>query len=97
MHLPSVELKLASKCFRTEPDYYKQVKSPIDFTRIQQKLKTEEYQTFEEFCEDVELLVDNTRTYYKVGDSLVLIFKSISMLLRRRNDQQVIYLMSISG
>ncbi|KAE9416161.1 hypothetical protein Angca_009178, partial [Angiostrongylus cantonensis] len=50
---------------RTEPDYYKQVKSPIDFTRIQQKLKTEEYQSFEEFCEDFELLVDNTRNYYK--------------------------------
>ncbi|VDM60949.1 unnamed protein product [Angiostrongylus costaricensis] len=52
-------------CSRAEPDYYKQVKSPIDFTRIQQKLKTEEYQSFEEFCEDFELLVDNTRNYYK--------------------------------
>ncbi|VDO63669.1 unnamed protein product [Heligmosomoides polygyrus] len=92
-HTDSENKQLAEKFIRTpsrrtEPDYYKQVKSPIDFTRIQQKLKTEEYQTFEEFCEDVELLVDNTRTYYKVGDSLVLIFKSISMLLRRRNDQQ---------
>ncbi|EPB65995.1 hypothetical protein ANCCEY_14918, partial [Ancylostoma ceylanicum] len=46
-------------------DYYKQVKSPIDLTRIQQKLKTEEYLSFEEFCEDVELLMENTRTYYK--------------------------------
>ncbi|VDM84739.1 unnamed protein product, partial [Strongylus vulgaris] len=50
---------------RTEPDYYKQVKSPIDLTRIQQKLKTEEYLTFEEFCRDVELLMENTRMYYK--------------------------------
>ncbi|VDK53710.1 unnamed protein product [Cylicostephanus goldi] len=51
--------------FRTEPDYYKQVKSPIDLTRIQQKVKTEEYRSFEEFCGDVELLIENTRTYYK--------------------------------
>ncbi|VDO49624.1 unnamed protein product [Haemonchus placei] len=70
-HTDSENRQLAEKFIRTpsrraEPDYYKQVKSPIDFTRIQQKLKTEEYQTFEEFCEDVELLVDNTRTYYKV-------------------------------
>nr|CDJ80411.1 Bromodomain and Bromo adjacent region and High mobility group and Zinc finger domain containing protein [Haemonchus contortus] len=69
-HTDSENRQLAEKFIRTpsrraEPDYYKQVKSPIDFTRIQQKLKTEEYQTFEEFCEDVELLVDNTRTYYK--------------------------------
>lgn len=69
-HTDSENKQLAEKFIRTpsrrtEPDYYKQVKSPIDFTRIQQKLKTEEYQTFEEFCEDVELLVDNTRTYYK--------------------------------
>ncbi|WKX90196.1 hypothetical protein Q1695_009217 [Nippostrongylus brasiliensis] len=69
-HTDSENKQLAEKFIRTpsrraEPDYYKQVKSPIDFTRIQQKLKTEEYQTFEEFCEDVELLVDNTRAYYK--------------------------------
>ncbi|KAK6057999.1 Bromodomain protein [Cooperia oncophora] len=69
-HTDSENRQLADKFIRTpsrrtEPDYYKQVKSPIDFTRIQQKLKTEEYQSFEEFCEDVELLVDNTRTYYK--------------------------------
>ncbi|KAJ1355467.1 Protein polybromo-1 [Parelaphostrongylus tenuis] len=50
---------------RTEPDYYKQIKSPIDLTRIQQKLKTEEYQSFDEFCNDIELLIDNTRNYYK--------------------------------
>ncbi|CAI4231619.1 unnamed protein product [Auanema sp. JU1783] len=50
---------------RTEPEYYKTVKSPIDLTRIQQKLKTEEYHSFDQFCKDVELLVENTQAYYK--------------------------------
>ncbi|EYC16997.1 hypothetical protein Y032_0032g2608 [Ancylostoma ceylanicum] len=69
-HTDSENRQLSEKFVRTpsrraEPDYYKQVKSPIDLTRIQQKLKTEEYLSFEEFCEDVELLMENTRTYYK--------------------------------
>ncbi|KAK6728994.1 hypothetical protein RB195_006197 [Necator americanus] len=69
-HTDSENRQLSEKFVRTpsrraEPDYYKQVKSPIDLTRIQQKLKTEEYHSFEEFCGDVELLMENTRTYYK--------------------------------
>uniref|UniRef100_A0A1I7WT51 Bromo domain-containing protein n=1 Tax=Heterorhabditis bacteriophora TaxID=37862 RepID=A0A1I7WT51_HETBA len=58
---------------RADPEYYKQVKSPIDLTRIQQKLKTEEYRSFDEFCEDVELLVENSKSYYKVILQLLLV------------------------
>ncbi|CAD6186179.1 unnamed protein product [Caenorhabditis auriculariae] len=50
---------------RTDPEYYKVVSEPIDVTRIQQKLNTDEYRNFEQFCADVELLVKNARAYYK--------------------------------
>lgn len=52
---------------RSDPDYYKVVEKPIDLQRIQQKLKSEEYRSFAEFCKDVELLIKNAKLAYKVG------------------------------
>lgn len=47
-------------------DYYKQVEKPIDISRIQQKLKSGDYASLKEFCNDVELLINNAKIYYKV-------------------------------
>lgn len=56
---------------KTEPQYYEMIKSPIDMLKIQQKIKTDVYNELEEFCKDVQLLVDNAKLYYaKVSSSL---------------------------
>ncbi|KAK4299042.1 hypothetical protein Pmani_003145 [Petrolisthes manimaculis] len=49
---------------KTEPQYYEVVKVPIDMLKIQQKIKTDVYNELEEFCHDVQLLVDNAKLYY---------------------------------
>lgn len=48
-------------------DYYNSVKQPIDLIKIQQKLKTDEYETFEQFDEDIVLLFSNAINYYEVS------------------------------
>lgn len=53
---------------RNNPDYYKIVENPIDLSTIQRKIRSEEYAEFEGFQKDVELLVDNAKTYYDCGD-----------------------------
>ena len=55
-------LRLPKK--KTEPQYYDVVKKPIDVLKIQQKAKTEAYNDIDEFYEDVQLLVQNAKTYY---------------------------------
>ncbi|VBB33061.1 unnamed protein product, partial [Acanthocheilonema viteae] len=52
---------------RTDPKYFDVVTHPIDLTRIQQKIKTEEYSTVEDLSTDIRLLVNNNKTYYKEG------------------------------
>uniref|UniRef100_A0A915PSR4 Protein polybromo-1 n=1 Tax=Setaria digitata TaxID=48799 RepID=A0A915PSR4_9BILA len=52
---------------RTEPKYFDVVTHPIDLTRIQQKIKTEEYSTVEDLSADIRLLVNNNKAYYKEG------------------------------
>ncbi|XP_071547124.1 protein polybromo-1 isoform X2 [Panulirus ornatus] len=49
---------------KTEPQYYDMIKSPIDMLKIQQRIKTDVYNDLEEFCKDVQLLVDNAKLYY---------------------------------
>ncbi|KAK7081997.1 Protein polybromo-1, partial [Halocaridina rubra] len=49
---------------KTEPQYYEMIKNPIDMLKIQQKIKTDVYNDLEEFCKDVQLLVDNGKLYY---------------------------------
>lgn len=52
--------------FRTSPEYYEAVETPIDLSKIKQKLKSEEYEEVEQFNEDIELLVNNSKLFYKV-------------------------------
>ena len=52
---------------RSEPGYYDVVENPIDVIKIQQKLKTDEYDNIEEMKEDFLLLVANSKLYYKKG------------------------------
>lgn len=67
---------------KTEPQYYEMIKSPIDMLKIQQKIKTDVYNELEEFCKDVQLLVDNAKLYYaKVRYSAELISVSGSYYL----------------
>ncbi|XP_018021058.1 protein polybromo-1 [Hyalella azteca] len=49
---------------RSEPQYFEVVSKPIDMLKIQQKIKTDQYDELEEFCADIQLLVDNAKLYY---------------------------------
>lgn len=52
--------------YRTHSDYYTLIKQPIDLIRIQQKIRTDEYQNLEQFIDDIELLLNNAKTFYRV-------------------------------
>jgi protein polybromo-1 len=62
--LGDIFLKLPPK--RTNPDYYNIVKEPIDLLRVQQKLKSNEYERFQDFDSDIQLLIANSKLFYKV-------------------------------
>lgn len=47
--------------------FFKVVTNPIDLLKIQQKLKTEEYDDIEDMQADIELLVNNAKSFYKVA------------------------------
>lgn len=51
---------------RHNHEYYRIVEKPIDFIRIQQKIRTDSYQNFEQFISDIELLLKNAKTFYLV-------------------------------
>jgi len=38
----------------------------MDFIKIQQKIKTDEYQDLDDMSSDIELLVSNAKAFYKV-------------------------------
>lgn len=55
---------------RTHAEYYTIIKQPIDLIRIQQKIRTDEYQTLEQFTDDIQLLLNNAKTFYKVKEKI---------------------------
>ena len=50
-------IKLPTK--RANPDYYNVVKEPIDLIKIQQKIKSNDYTKFQDFENDIYLLISN--------------------------------------
>jgi hypothetical protein len=56
---------------------YQVVTNPIDLLKLQQKLKTDEYEDVEEFTSDVQLMVNNAKAFYKV----IVIFSLMSLYI----------------
>ncbi|CAF1481874.1 unnamed protein product, partial [Rotaria sordida] len=50
---------------RANTDYYTSIKEPIDLTEIQQKIHSDQYDSFEQFLDDIELLINNAKNYYR--------------------------------
>lgn len=50
---------------RQEPAYYDVVSNPIDLIKVQQKLKMDEYEDVEDLQNDIELMVNNAKSFYK--------------------------------
>ncbi|XP_045461184.1 protein polybromo-1 isoform X2 [Harmonia axyridis] len=50
---------------RQEPGYYEVVTNPMDLLKVQQKLKTDEYEDIDDLQNDIELIVSNTKAFYK--------------------------------
>ncbi|XP_065348205.1 protein polybromo-1 isoform X6 [Cloeon dipterum] len=50
---------------RQEPAYYEVVTNPIDLLRVQQKLRTDEYEDIEQLTADIELMIGNAKAFYK--------------------------------
>jgi len=43
------------------------VSNPIDLIKIQQKIKTDEYDDVDDLQSDLELLTNNAKSFYKVN------------------------------
>lgn len=51
---------------RANLEYHEIIKQPIDLNKIQQKFKTDEYQMFQQFDSDIQLLISNAKLYHQV-------------------------------
>jgi ATP-dependent helicase STH1/SNF2 len=66
-----VEIFLELPDKKQYPDYYKKIKSPIACEIIENRIKTNQYQSIDEFRADVKLMFDNARKYNVAGSLVV--------------------------
>ena len=59
-------------CKKTYPDYYESVKNPIDMEIIDNRLKSNYYKTLEDFGADVDLMLENCKTYNRPTSKLFI-------------------------
>eukprot|EP00002_Diphylleia_rotans_P022334 TRINITY_DN4374_c0_g1_i1.p1 TRINITY_DN4374_c0_g1~~TRINITY_DN4374_c0_g1_i1.p1 ORF type:complete len:913 (+),score=182.26 TRINITY_DN4374_c0_g1_i1:195-2933(+) len=66
------------------PDYFDIIKTPMDFSTIQDKLNTDKYTTFDDFSADVRLVFQNCNTYNHPGSDIVKMSNALSEIFEER-------------
>ncbi|CAI5758413.1 unnamed protein product [Candida verbasci] len=69
-NIGEIFMKLPSR--KLYADYYKIIKNPISINQIQKKLDQDNYDSYEEFINDLNLMISNAKTYNE-EDSFVYI------------------------
>jgi hypothetical protein len=63
---------LRRPCEKTYPDYYKEIKYPMDMETIDKRIKTNFYKTMDDFSEDVNLMFENCKLYNRPTSKLFI-------------------------
>lgn len=61
------------------PDYDKIIEKPMDLTRIMDKVNNGEYICLDDYLQDIDLLVENTKLYYPAHDPDKIVYRAKSL------------------